>query len=180
MPGAAMRIPENTYGNESEKIMVELKKLTEDEKQVIYNWPVYPEDCIDLDYAVRKGGWLDIFPNNETNTIFSAYSGNELIGFSGFHRIDNDRGDFIIALRGDALGRGFGKEITSKILNKCFRDYGFKKIGLVVRKNNTRAISLYRKIGFACTGECVINIRGKDADFYKMEIDENTLVPIKQ
>lgn len=156
--------------------MIELKVLSEEEKQIIYNWPSYPDDCIDLDYAIRKGGWLDIFPNNDVNTIFSAYSGSELIGFSGIHRIDNDNGDFIIALKGDKLGQGFGEEITLNILNKCFKEYGYKKISLIVRKNNQRAISLYNKIGFTHAGECVLHIRCKDAHFYKMEISSHYII----
>jgi hypothetical protein len=33
--------------------MIELRDLKEEDKQVIYNWPTYPSDCIELDSSLR-------------------------------------------------------------------------------------------------------------------------------
>jgi len=41
--------------------MVTLKKLTEEDVNVIRSWPLYPPQVRALDYALRKDGWLDEF-----------------------------------------------------------------------------------------------------------------------
>jgi hypothetical protein len=43
-------------------------------------------------------------------------------------------------------------------------------VKLVVRKSNHRAQKLYRKVGFTCTGDCVLNINGGEIEFFSMEI----------
>lgn len=150
--------------------MIELRALKEEDKQVIYNWPTYPSDCIELDYAVRKGGWIDQYTKDH-DRIYSALKGSGLIGFSIIHGTDNGDAEFLICIKGDELGQGFGKELALLTLKKCFEVFKYKKVTLIVRKINERAKKLYNKIGFIYKGDCVRNINGKDIEFFMMEME---------
>lgn len=43
------------------------------------------------------------------------------------------------------------------------------RIHLIVRKNNPRAIRLYRRLGFTECGECVKTVDGRQTSFLNME-----------
>ena len=150
--------------------MIELRELRDEDRQVIHNWPACPPDCLELDYAVRKDGWIDHHASHGNDRIYSALEGGEVIGFSIVHVADDGDAEFLVAIRGDALGRGLGRELTLATLQRCFVELGLAKVKLVVRKSNHRAQRLYCKVGFTYTGDCVLTINGEDTEFYKMEI----------
>jgi ribosomal protein S18 acetylase RimI-like enzyme len=151
--------------------MIELRELTDEDKETIYRWPTYPSDCLELDYAVRRDGWIDHHSSHGRDRIYSALQGGEVIGFSIVHVADDGDAEFLIAIRGDRLGLGLGRELTLATLQRCFVELGLAKVKLVVRKSNHRAQGLYRKVGFTYTGDCVININGEDIEFYNMEME---------
>ena len=39
--------------------MFTLRPITSDDIAIIREWPPYPPEFRDLDYALREGGWLD-------------------------------------------------------------------------------------------------------------------------
>lgn len=53
----------------------------------------------------------------------------------------------------DKLGKGFGQEIIKIVIMKIKKNRSAKRIILDVRKNNIRAISCYRKVGFTIESE---------------------------
>jgi RimJ/RimL family protein N-acetyltransferase len=149
---------------------VELRELTDEDRRAIRGWPTYPPDCLELDYALREGGWLDHHGGHARDRLYAAVEDGEVVGFSIIHPGDDGEAEFMIALRGDALGRGLGRQVTLAALDRCFGELGLARVRLVVRKSNLRAQKLYCRIGFAYTGECVISINGKGVEFLNMEI----------
>ena len=81
--------------------------------------------------------------------------------------------EFRIALRGDKAGQGLGRIITDNTLAIGFNEIGLERIHLIVRKNNPRAIGLYRKIKFVSCGECRKTVNNKPAAFLMMSILKN-------
>ena len=56
-------------------------------------------------------------------------------------------------------GRGLGSEALRLVVTYCFDELGLHRLGLVVRADNTRALELYERFGFAVEG------RERDAIF---------------
>jgi RimJ/RimL family protein N-acetyltransferase len=153
--------------------VIELRNLNEENKNAIYNWPRYPYDCMEIDYALRKDGWIDSF-SKKNSALFSAFEDGELIGFSVVSETNPEEAEYAIALRADKLGEGKGKEITLSTLDKGFLELNYRRIALVVRKTNNRGKRLYEKVGFSYTGSCIKEIKGVNVQFDTMEISKET------
>ena len=94
----------------------------------------------------------------------------ELIAFTILSKTGKTEAEFRIALRADRIGQGFGRAITNMTLAKGFTAIGLTRIHLIVRKNNHRAISLYKSFGFTVRGECFKSVNGKQVYFQVMEL----------
>ena len=154
--------------------MIALRKIREGDIAVIKNWPPYPQDCTDLDYALRDEGWLDEYRSKPGTEILIATDGDTIAGFSVLEREPDRRAEFRIALHPEKLGQGIGKTIALLVLAHGFSDPGIDVIRLIVRKNNPRAQRLYAFLKFRRTGECTEEVHGKMVDFYRMEMDRDT------
>jgi len=147
-----------------------LRKLRDADIAQIRQWPVYPGDMFQMDYALRSQGWLDAFRTKPDVAIFVAQEGNELIGFSLLIKTGTAEAEFRIALRADKTGQGRGETIASLTLQKGFAELGLSRVHLIVRKNNSRGIRLYQRLGFIDCGACWREIRGVLVDFMMMAI----------
>lgn len=154
--------------------MIALREFRDNDVPVIKNWPPYPRDCTDLDYALRDNGWIDEYRAKPGTEILVATDGGIIAGFSVLEREPDRRAEFRIALHPEKLGQGIGKTIALLVLAHGFSDPGIDVIRLIVRKNNPRAQRLYASLKFRGTGECIEEVHGKTVDFYKMEIDRDT------
>lgn len=52
----------------------------------------------------------------------------------------------------DQRGKGYGKEACELVIDYCFHRLNLRKITLAVFSNNTKAMSLYDKLGFVVEG----------------------------
>jgi len=148
-----------------------LRELKDADIAQIRQWPVYPGDMFQMDYALRSQGWLDAFRTNPGVAIFVAQEGNELIGFTLLMNTGGAEAEFRIAVRADKTGQGLGETIAALTLQKGFAELGLSRIHLIVRKNNHRGIRLYQRLGFIDCGACWREIRGVLVDFMMMAID---------
>lgn len=85
----------------------------------------------------------------ESGVTIALYK-EELIGFSCFYCNDyQSRTAYIslIAVKQEYEHNGYGTRLLEEV-KKIARDKGMNRLRLEVRKNNDRAISLYRKEGF--------------------------------
>lgn len=136
----------------------------------ISGWPPYPPEFEDLDYALRSNGWLTEYQNKPDTWFFAAEQVDELIAFTILSKTGEAEAEFRIALRADRAGQGLGGVITTMTLAKGFTEIGLSRIHLIVRKNNPRAIRLYRHLGFAERGECFKSINEKQTHFLIMDL----------
>ncbi len=154
--------------------MIVLRPVTPKDIRCIRNWPRYPVEFRDLDYALRKNGWLDEYGNRDDADILIADDNGEIAGFSIISRETDGKAEFRIALHPSRLGQGIGHEVARLSLAHGFSDTAIHIIRLIVRKNNPRAGRLYETLNFRKTGECTEEIPGKPVEFYTMEIDRET------
>ncbi len=99
--------------------------------------------------------------------------GGELVGFTLLAMTGTREAEFRIALRSDRTGRGLGTDATLLTLRFGFGAHGLLRIHLIVRKNNTRGIRLYRRLGFRDLGECHREANGALVEFWLMAIDRH-------
>lgn len=148
---------------------VALKRLTPDDAHAIHHWPPYPARVAALDYALRSGGWLDMFTESPTTHRWAAWHDGKLVGFSILTGNSKTEAEFYIALHPERLGEGLGGKITKQTLALGFQKLGLKRIHLKVRDWYTEAIGLYEDVGFKKYGNCVENIQGQPVSFMTME-----------
>lgn len=151
--------------------MLHMRPLNGQDVLKIRQWPPYPGDMAQMDYALREGGWLDECRAKPDTFLYAFDDDDELAAFTILAGTGPTTAEFRIALRTDQTGLGLGKDITLMTLHTGFEDHGLSSIHLIVRKNNQRGIGLYRRIGFRDQGECRREIHGADVDFWLMEID---------
>lgn len=150
--------------------MINLRQLTDSDDAKIRHWPAYPGDMQQMDYALRDQGWLDELRSNPDNALYAATDSEELIGFSILAGTGAAEAEFRIAVRADLTGQRRGETIAVLTLHKGFAELGLTRIHLIVRKNNSRGIKLYQRLGFNDCGECRKEIRGMMVGFHMMEI----------
>jgi len=151
--------------------MIVLRPATPEDIRRIREWPPYPAEFRDLDYALGENGWLDEYRDKSGADIFIADDDGEIAGFSIISRESGGTAEFRLALHPDRLGQGIGREIALLALSHGFSDPDTGTIRLIVRKNNPRAERLYEGLQFRKNGECVERIQGKPVEFFSMEID---------
>ncbi|MEN6611064.1 MAG: GNAT family N-acetyltransferase [Methanoregulaceae archaeon] len=160
--------------------MVTLRALAPSDIPVIKAWPAYPDEFLDLDYALRDGGWLDTYGARADTRILVAESDGCLVGFSILTDNEGESAEFRIALHPSRIGTGFGKNLALLTLASGFSCPDTLRIQLIVRKNNPRARRLYERIGFAPAGECSKEIAGRSVGFYRMEIERDRFYEVNQ
>ncbi len=150
--------------------MLRLRELRACDAKQIRQWPPYPADMEQLDYALREHGWLEECRLQPDTARYAAEDDGELIGFTLLAKTGATEAEFRIALRADKTGLGLGERITRLTLQEGFEHHGLSRIHLIVRKNNLRGIRLYLRLGFADRGECRKAIHGELVEFRSMEI----------
>jgi|GEM_PF-1616527 len=168
-----LRMPSFLIGTPLRKQMI-LREMTEQDSAVIQNWPAYPIEFGDLDYALREAGWISEYLGKMGTNIYVAEECGVLIGFTILSRDDEEDGsssaEFRIVLHPDFLGRGVGGKIAGMTIEKGFEELCLRRIYLIVRKRNLRAGKLYWHCGFRDTGECRKEVNGAVVDFLEMEL----------
>ena len=149
---------------------VRLRRIHISDVTTIETWPAYPPEFADLDYALRKTGWITEFSTQPDTRIYVVEHLNELIALTILSSTAHGEAEFRIALRADKLGHGLGRIITDQTLAIGFDEFRLKRIHLIVRKNNQRARALYQGLNFLHCGENQILVNGKQTDFLAMEL----------
>ena len=155
--------------------MLRMRLLNQSDMDEIKTWPEYPGDMSQMDYALRENGWLEEFRTKPDTFLYAAVAGENLVGFTLLARTGAEDAEFRIALRADQTGLGLGESITMETLRLGFQVHRFSRIHLMVRKNNSRGIRLYRRIGFVDRGECRKVMGGIPVDFWLMDIGRQNI-----
>jgi RimJ/RimL family protein N-acetyltransferase len=80
--------------------------------------------------------------------IFIAYIDNDMVGYSQIYDITDTSCEVGFAISPNFQGKGFGKSLVLATINKARNFFKNKKIVLYVLKTNSKAISVYNKVGF--------------------------------
>ncbi|MCX5869618.1 MAG: GNAT family N-acetyltransferase [Deltaproteobacteria bacterium] len=152
--------------------MLRIRPLESSDIVMIKGWPSYVGDMEQMDFALREAGWLDEFRLRPGTFSYVAEQDAELIAFTMLGKTDTTGAEFRIAVRADRTSQGLGEGIAILTLRCGFQEHRFSRIHLIVRKNNGRAIRLYRRVGFSEQGECQREIRGVTVDFWLMGIEQ--------
>lgn len=73
-------------------------------------------------------------------------------------------GELGIGIKKEYWGHGIGKKLIAELFKWCV-DNSIKKVTLKVRKDNSRAIALYQKLGFKCEAIKIGFIQGSSEPF---------------
>jgi len=147
-----------------------LRQLTTEDAAAIRLWPTYPPAFALLDFALRKGGWLDQFPESPRAHRYAAWRGDVLKGISILADIAEGDAEFYLALHPDHIGQGLGEWITRQTALVGFTDLGLSRIHLKVRDWHKTAMAVYERVGFTRQGTCLASIQGQPVHFVVMEI----------
>ncbi|TPW13549.1 MAG: isochorismatase hydrolase [Halothiobacillaceae bacterium] len=150
--------------------MIQLRNLSLNDIVTITQWPTYPADFAELDYALRENGWLNEFLGKPDVWLFAIEQAGELIAFTLLAKTGDAEAEFRIALRADVTGQGLGGTIATATLARGFNDLNLSRIHLIVRKNNRRAIRLYQRLGFTERGTCLKEVNGQEVHFLAMDL----------
>jgi len=80
--------------------------------------------------------------------------GGTVIGFIRVNDLDlaARKATVRLLIAPEMQGQGYGTNALHTLAGFCFRELGLHRIGLVVREDNTRALSLYKRLGFKVEG----------------------------
>lgn len=159
-----------------QRSLIELRPVTSTDIDAIKGWPPYTDGFEQMDYALREQGWLDEFRERSSVQIFAALSDGRLAGFSLLALQPDGSAEFRIALHPERIGKGLGRAVAVATLHEGFDHLRLGSVHLIVRKNNVRALKLYRSIGFAVTGESVRAIQGRATAFIDMRVSREAFL----
>lgn len=137
----------------------------------IRQWPPYPAEFRDLDYALRHRGWINEFYNKPHVYFYIAKYAQQTCGFSLLAKTTETEAEFRVALHPEQLGKGLGKTITLHTLAEGFKRLQLARIYLIVRVSNLRAIRLYQSLGFMTREQTRQTINDEDVAFWVMDMD---------
>lgn len=147
-----------------------IKYLDSTDSRMIQKWPIYKKPYEELDYALRKGGWLDTIGSKPSCKQYGYYVNNILVAFSLLDFKTNENAEFYIAVKGDSIHQGIGKQFCIETLRIGFEKLNLCRIYLRVRTNHSRGIRLYNSVGFKHIGETWEITNSVNTHFYLMEI----------
>lgn len=111
----------------------------------------------ELNYLIHAGElpsdedrlvWFESLPNRADYLIWGVEYNGHPIGVSGLKKIANKQAEYWGYIGEKAFwGKGLGKNLMKEVITKAV-ELGLESIWLRVRKYNSRAISLYKRIGF--------------------------------
>ncbi|WP_271800487.1 GNAT family N-acetyltransferase [Dietzia maris] len=85
--------------------------------------------------------------------VFETEDGT-LVAMSGVKLVrDKNRSEFYVFVNPDTQSRGIGTLATKLTLMECAREKKFNPLWLTVRKENTRAVKIYERLGFQVVEE---------------------------
>jgi len=94
------------------------------------------------------------------------------VGFSDINKDDKNAELYIVIGEKDYWGKGIGTKAIEFIHDYAFNKLRLHKINLSVHSNNSRAIALYKKIGYQVVGVYHDNI------YWDGEYDDETIMEI--
>lgn len=98
--------------------------------------------------------WFERARLNPNRSDFCFYDDDELVAMSGLTNLDLTNGliEFYVMVGPQSQGKGYGVKATEWTVNYAFLEFNINKVLLYTNAINTRANSLYEKLGFELEG----------------------------
>ncbi|WP_342526598.1 GNAT family protein [Chryseomicrobium sp. FSL W7-1435] len=100
--------------------------------------------------------WIQAKQDHPSEVLFVAEEVGEVVGWLVFQVDDRMKtrhtGKFGVMIKPEARGKGYGKQLVQELINWASAHPEIEKISLFTFASNTRAIELYKKLGFVEEG----------------------------
>lgn len=107
---------------------------------------------------IQKAGCCKVATNGDKVTGYALLKPMELVAISHVFRLN-------IVVDPESVGGGVGTALLNSLLTWARGDPAVRKIELLVRSTNERAIRLYKKFGFVEEGRFKDRVRTKDGGY---------------
>ena len=105
------------------------------------------------------------------NLVYVAEIKDSLVGFAALKPLNDGEWELAgIMVMEMYTGRGVGSKLFRNILEVA-RKAGLSRLIVKTEKDNHRAISFYKKMGFKLTGESVEKVSGTEVDIVILSLD---------
>ncbi len=153
--------------------IVQLRRVTRDDVRRISHWlgdeevasrwfghyacgdPVHRGYEPALMLSANDEDWIRVFDHNRRHLIFAIYASGE--GHIGeCQAVFDEHGDVEMSLligRRDLWQRGYGASAAIQLLDRIFYDYNVEQAWVSVPQDNTAALRLFTRLGFAPISE---------------------------
>lgn len=130
----------------------------------------YPEESTRDDE--KQSNYLKETTESDREIELLAIVDGEVVGMAGFNAIGSKykvrhRAEFGITVSKNYWGQGIGKAIMNACI-KCAKEAGYIQLELDVVADNTRAIELYKKLGFIEFGRNPKGFQSKYSGFQEL------------
>lgn len=130
----------------------------------------YPEESTRDDE--KQSNYLKETTESDREIELLAIVDGKVVGMAGFNAIGSKykvrhRAEFGITVSKNYWGQGIGKAIMNACI-KCAREAGYIQLELDVVADNTRAIELYKKLGFIEFGRNPKGFQSKYSGFQEL------------
>lgn len=137
-----------------------LRSLRPEDAQGMLRWMHHPEtaECFRQNFdSMSESDVLDFIQKSydRSESLHLAITGSDdtYLGTISLKHIDNNfSGEYAISMAPEAKGTGAAEQATESLLDYAFCELGLHRVYLNVRRNNSRAIRFYEKIGFTLEG----------------------------
>lgn len=122
--------------------------------------------------------WTMFHLTNPYNLVYAIVDAEneKIIGHAGFYDMRNQQCDYGILIGLPAYWhKGIGQSVTKKFLSMGFHKFDLQNIYLTVLQKNTRAVELYKRLGFKLIEEKTIQRNKSSETTYRMLITKNDL-----
>jgi RimJ/RimL family protein N-acetyltransferase len=113
--------------------------------------------------------WIQKIIGHERETMFVAEIESKVVGWIVFRSQERKRmhhtGSFAIMIQKDYRNRGIGKRLINELLTWAEQHPIIEKISLGTFSTNTRAIELYKRLGFVEEGRKVREFKFSDNEY---------------
>lgn len=139
--------------------LVKLVNVTEEHKQMIYNWRnqnhirkvMYHSDFISWE---SHSTWIKNILKEENRILKVLYYNQIPYGIANFYKLDEKAsvGEWGFYIGEKSAPKGMGKLLAYSMLNFLFEEQGIRKVCAEVIEFNDISLNFHKKIGFTLDG----------------------------
>ncbi|MFF2449162.1 GNAT family N-acetyltransferase [Neobacillus sp. NPDC058068] len=150
---------------EDTKTVLEIQKSVVSEGKYLI---AYPEEFTKT--LSQQQEWVQSILDNENETLIVAEKDGEVVGWIVFQTTPNRKrlshtGSFGMMIRRGFREQGIGKILLNALLEWAEKNPLIEKVSLGVFSTNSRAISLYKKMGFIEEGRKINEFKFNDNEY---------------